>query len=112
MKVFFTSVFVVSAFFFIGFAHAAAKQKSVCLKVVGEKVEIHNLAAEPIVIDRDGIPDFASTAMMKSISTSKGSKSYNILLTGVKRNDKKAITSFDLKIDDKAYAYPKDACGK
>ena len=34
------------------------------------------------------------------------------LLTGVKRDEKKAITSFDLRIDEKAYTYPKDSCRK
>ena len=31
-------------------------------------------------------------------------------MTKVKRNAQKVITSFDLKIDEKAYVYPKDSC--
>ncbi|MGA3085187.1 MAG: hypothetical protein ABSE95_10375 [Thermodesulfobacteriota bacterium] len=112
MKVFLTAAIAVSVFIAVGFAHTASQQKGVCLKINGEKVEIYNLRSDPVVIDRDGIPDFASTSMGQSVSTEKGSKSYNLLLTGVKRNAKKAITSFDLKIDEKAYTYPKDSCGK
>jgi hypothetical protein len=112
MRVFLTAAVAVSAFVVFGLAHAGGKQKSICLKVNGEKIEIHNLADKPVIIDRDGIPDFASTAMMQSVSTAKGSESYNILVTGVKRDARKAITSFDVKIDDKSYAYPKDSCGK
>ncbi len=112
MRVFLTAAIVVSFFFAVGFAGAAGKQKSVCLKVNGEKVEILNLASQPVVIDREGIPDFVPTSMMKSISTAKESKSYNIFLNNVKRDAKKAITSFDVKIDEKTYSYPKDSCGK
>lgn len=112
MKTFLTATMAVLIFVPAGFTPAASPQKSVCLKVNGEKVEIHNLGGAPVVIDRDGIPDFASTSMLESVSTAKGSKSYNLLLTGVKRNDKKAISSFDIKIDEKAYTYPKDSCGK
>lgn len=112
MRVFRAAAIVFSSLVVFGLAHADAKQKGVCLKVNGEKIEIHNLGDKPLVIDRDGIPDFASTAMMQSVSTAKGSESYNILVTGVKRDAKKAITSFDVKIDEKSYAYPKDSCGK
>ncbi len=112
MKIFFTAAMAVSIFLAAGLACAASSQKGVCLKVNGEKVEIHNLGSQPVVIDRDGIPDFASTSMMESVSTAKESKSVNLNLTAVKRNAKKAIISFDLKIDDKAYTFPKDACGK
>ena len=112
MKVFLAVAIVLSSFVFFGSAHAAGKQKNVCLKVKGEKIEIHNLADDPIVIDRDGVPDFVATSMMKSISTAKESKSFNILLTGVKRDGKKVITAFDVKIDEKTYTYPKNACGK
>ena len=97
--------------FIAGFAnHAVAGDKDVCLKVDGEKVVIQNLADEPIIIDRDGIPDFVPTSMVQSVSTAAESKSYNILLSGVKRKDKKAITQFDLKIDETTYSYPKDSC--
>ena len=95
-----------------GFAQVDAQQKDVCLKVKGEKVEVHNLAGQPVVIDRDGIPDFTATSMVKSVSSGKESQSYNLLLTKVKRNAQKVITSFDLKIDDKTYLYPKDSCEK
>jgi hypothetical protein len=64
------------------------------------------------VIDRDSIPDFAATSMLESVSTGKESKSYNLLLTKVKRNAQKGITSFDLKIDEKTYVYPKNSCEK
>ena len=110
MRVFLAAAILVSALIVVGLTHIAEAQKGVCLKVNGEKIEIHNLGDKPLVIDRDGVPDFASTAMMQSVSTAKGSESYNILLTGVKRDAEKAITSFDVKIDDKAYAYPKDSC--
>jgi hypothetical protein len=112
MRVFLTAAIAVLVFVAVGFAQAASPQKGVCLKVNGEKVEIYNLRSTPVVIDRDGIPDFASTSMLESISAAEGSKSYNLLLTGVKRNAKKAISSFDIKIDEKAYTYPKDSCGK
>lgn len=112
MKVFLTAAIAVSVFVVFGLANAAEKQKGVCLKVSGEKIAIHNLADKPVVIDRDGTPDFVATSMLESVSTAKGSKSYNILLTGVKRDGKKTITSFDVKIDEKSYAYPKDACEK
>jgi hypothetical protein len=102
----------VLVFVVVGFAPAAAQQKDVCLQVNGEKVEIHNLASKPIVIDRDGIPDFAATSMLESVSTGKESKSFNLLLNKVKRNAQKVITSFDLKIDEKTYVYPKDSCEK
>lgn len=112
MRVFLTAVIAVSVFVVFGLAHAAEKKKGVCLSVSGEKISIHNLADKPLVIDRDGIPDFASTSMMHSVSTSKESKSYNIQLDGVKRDAKKAITSFNVKIDEKSYSYPKDSCKK
>jgi hypothetical protein len=112
MKVFLTTAIVLLGVVVVGFAQADAQQKDVCLKVNGEKVEVHNLAGEPIVIDRDGVPDFAATSMVKSVSTGKESQSYNLLLTKVKRNAQKVITSFDLKIDDKTYVYPKDSCEK
>jgi hypothetical protein len=95
-----------------GFAHAAGNGEAVCLQVNGENVEIRGLTEEPIVIDRDGTPDFVATSMMKSVSTATESKSYNILLSGVKRDAKKAISSFTVTVDEKAYAYPKDSCGK
>ena len=50
--------------------------------------------------------------MLESVSTGKESKSYNLLLTKVKRNAQKIITSFDLKIDEKTYVYPKGSCEK
>jgi len=112
MRIFSTIAIAVLVFVLVGFSHAAAQQKGVCLKVNGEKVEVHNLANKPIVIDRDGIPDFVATSMLESVSTGKESKSYNLLLTKVKRNARKVITSFDLKIDEKAYVYPKDSCEK
>jgi hypothetical protein len=111
MKVFSTLVSAVLVLILIIFTHAPAQEKGVCLRVNGEKVEVHNLSAKPLVIDRDGIPDFAATSMLESVSTGKESKSYNLLLTKVKRNAQKVITSFDLKIDEKLYVYPKDSCG-
>ena len=86
MKVFLISAIALLVFVVVGFAQEAAQQKGVCLKVNGEKVEVHNLAVNPVVIDRDGIPDFAATSMVKSVSTGKESKSYNLLLTKVKKN--------------------------
>ncbi|MBI5584577.1 MAG: hypothetical protein HY892_12220 [Deltaproteobacteria bacterium] len=112
MKVLLTTAIVVLVFVVAGFSHTTAQQKGICLQVNGEKVEVHNLAGKPIVIDRDGIPDFAATSVLESVSTGKETKSYNLLLTKVKRNAQKVITSFDLKIDDKMYAYPKDSCEK
>ena len=112
MKVLLNSAIAVLVFVVAGFSQAAAQENGVCLKVNGEKVEVHNLAGNPVVIDRDGIPDFVATSMVKSISTEKESQSYNLLLTKVKRNAQKVITSFDLKIDDKMYGYPKDSCEK
>ena len=112
MKVFLSTAIAVLVFVVAGFAQAAAQEKGVCLKVNGERVEVHNLAGIPVVIDRDGIPDFAATSMVKSVSTGKESQSYNLLLTKVKRDAQKGITSFDLKIDDKMYVYPKDSCEK
>jgi hypothetical protein len=112
MKVFLTTAIALWGFVVVGFAQADAQQKDVCLKVNGEKVEVYNLAGQPIVIDRDGIPDYAATSMVKSVSTGKESQSHNLLLTKVKRNAQKVITSFDLKIDDKTYVYPKDSCEK
>ena len=112
MRDFLTTAIVALVFVLVGFSHAAAQQKGVCLKVNGEKVEVHNLAINPIVIDRDGIPDFAATSMLESVSTGKESKSYNLLMTKVKRNAQKVITSFDLKIDEKTFVYPKDSCEK
>ena len=50
--------------------------------------------------------------MMKSVSTGTESKSYNIQLSGVKRDAEKAITTFAVTMDDKAYSYPKDSCPK
>ncbi len=50
--------------------------------------------------------------MMKPVSTGTESKSYNIVLSGVKRDAKKAITTFAVTVDDKAYSYPKDSCPK
>ncbi len=112
MKVFLTTAIVVLVFVVVGFTPATAQQKDVCLKVNGEKVEVHNLGVKPIVIDRDGIPDFVPTSMFQSVSTGKESTSYNLLLTKVKRDAQKVITSFDLKIDEKTYVYPKDSCEK
>jgi hypothetical protein len=112
MRIFLAAAIAVSGFAVFGLVSASEMQKGVCLKVSGEKVEIHNLADKPVVIDRDGIPDFVATSMVESVSTAKESKSYSILLTGVKRDGKKAITSFDVKVDEKSYGYPKDACGK
>ena len=34
------------------------------------------------------------------------------VLSGVKRDAKKAITTFAVTVDDKAYSYPKDSCPK
>jgi hypothetical protein len=96
----------------LGLAHPAGAGEAVCLQVNGENVEIHGLTQEPISIDRDGIPDFVATSMMKSVSTGTESKSYNIQLSGVKRDAKKAITTFAVTVDDKAYSYPKDSCPK
>jgi hypothetical protein len=112
MKVFLFVAIAISVFVTFGFAQAASQQQGVCLKVSGEKVEIHNLANDPIVIDRDGIPDSMPTSMLKSVSAAKESKSYNLLLTGVKRNAEKAMAAFNVKIDEKVYAYPKDSCGE
>lgn len=42
--------------------------------------------------------------MMQSVSTSRGPESYNMLVTGIKRDAKKAITSFDVKIHAKSYS--------
>jgi hypothetical protein len=112
MRVFLITAIAVLVFVVVGFSPGAAQPKDVCLKINGEKVEVHNLASKPVVIDRDGIPDFAATSMLESVSTGKESKSYNLLLTKVKRNAQKVITSFDLKIDEKTYFYPKDSCGK
>jgi len=102
----------VAGFAVLGLAHAAGGDDAVCLQVNGENVEIHGLTQEPIAIDRDGIPDFVGTSMMKSASTATESKSYNILVNGVKRDAKKAITTFAVTVDDKAYSYPKDSCRK
>jgi hypothetical protein len=101
-----------AGFAVLGLAHAAGGEDAVCLQVNGENVEIRGLTQEPIVIDRDGTPDFVTTSMMKSVSTATESKSYNILLSGVKRDAKKAISSFTVKVDEQEYSYPKDSCGK
>ena len=106
-----TLAFVV-AIAVVGVARAADHEKAVCLQVVGEKVEVRNLTEKPIVIDRGDTPDFVTTSMMESVSTAAGSKSYNLTLSGVKRDAGKTIQSFSVTIDDKAYSYPKDACGK
>lgn len=111
MRAFLIAAITVLTFVVVGFAnHAAAGEKEVCLKVDGEKIEIQNLGNEPVVIDRDGIPDFVPTSMVGSVSTAAEPKAYNIMLTGVKRDDTKAITQFDVKIDEMAYSYPKDSC--
>lgn len=110
MKAPLTTTILVLVFVLVGLTTVTAQQKVVCLQVNGEKVEVHNLTSKPIVIDRDGIPDFAATSMLGSVSTGQESKSYNLLLTKVKRDAQKVITSFDLKIDEKAYVYPKDSC--
>jgi hypothetical protein len=102
----------VASFLAFAFAHAAGGGEAVCLQVNGEKIEIRGLTQEPITVDRDGIPDFVATSMMKSVSTTTESKSYNIVLSGVKRDAKKAITTFAVTVDDQGYSYPKDACGK
>ncbi len=113
MRVFLFAAILVSILIVTGLTNAAEKQKDVCLKVKGEKVEIRNLADKPIVIDREGIPDFVATSMLQSVSsTGKEPKSYNIILNKVKRNAQKAIVSFDVKVNDKAYAYPKNTCKK
>jgi len=100
----------VAGFAVFALTHAAGAGEAVCLQVNGENVEIHGLTQKPIAIDRDGIPDFVPTSMMKSVSTATESKSYNILVNGVKRDAKKAITAFAVTVDDKGYSYPKDAC--
>jgi hypothetical protein len=102
----------VAGFAVLGLAHVAGGEEAVCLQVNGENVEVHGLTQEPIAIDRDGVPDFVATSMMKSVSTAAESKSYNILVNGVKRDAKKAITAFTVTVDDKGYSYPKDACPK
>ena len=102
----------VAGFAVLALTHAAGAGEAACLQVNGENVEIHGLTQEPIVIDRDGVPDFVPTSMMKSVSTATEAKSYNILLSGVKRDAKKAITTFAVTVDDKAYSYPKDSCRK
>jgi hypothetical protein len=112
MRVFQWALIVVTVVGDFGLARAAGGVESVCLKVNGENVEIRGLTQEPIAIDREGVPDFVATSMMKSVSTATESESYNILLSGVKRDAKKAITSFTLKVDEKAYSYPGDACGR
>jgi hypothetical protein len=111
MRVYLVATIIISAFFIVGLAHATGRQKGVCFKVSGEKIEIHNLQDKPIIIDREGIPDFVSTSMMESVSTAKGSQSYNIFLSGVKRDGNKKIISFEVKIDEKAYSYPNNSCG-
>jgi hypothetical protein len=103
---------VVLVLVFVVLDQVPAQQKGVCLKVSGEKVEVHNLGSTPLVIDREGIPDFAATSLMQSMATETESKAYNLLLTKLKRDARKAITSFDLKIDEKTYSYPKDSCEK
>jgi uncharacterized protein YabE (DUF348 family) len=110
VRIFRTAVTVFFFFSVIGIALGTSKQEKVCLKVEGEKIEINNLASSAVVIDRDGIPDFAATSMMKSISTANGTESYNILLSGVKRNAANEIVSFDVEIDKKEYSYPNDSC--
>ena len=102
----------VVSFAALGLAHAAGAGEAVCLQINGENVEIHGLTQEPIAIDRDGVPDFVTTSMMKSVSAATESKSYNIQLSGVKRDAKKAITTFAVTVDDKAYSYPTDSCAK
>jgi hypothetical protein len=102
----------VAGFAVFALTHAAGAGEAVCLQVNGENVEIHGLTQKPIAIDRDGIPDFVPTSMMKSVSTATESTSYNILVNGVKRDAKKAITAFAVTVDDKGYSYPKDACPK
>ena len=102
----------VAGFAVLGLAHAAGGEAAVCLQVNGENFEIRGLTQEPIAIDRHGVPDFVPTSMMKSVSTATESKSYNIVLSGVKRDAKKAITTFAVTVDDKAYSYPKDSCPK
>ena len=110
MRIFLITVVAFSLCFVAGFNHASAQEKGVCLSVSGEKIQIQNLGSKAVVIDRADTPDFVATSMVQSVSTAKGSNSYNILLTGLKRNAKKAIISFDLKIDGKAYSFPKNSC--
>jgi hypothetical protein len=112
MKISRKALIGVAGFAVLGLAHAAGGEAAVCLQVNGENVEIRGLTQEPIAIDRDGVPDFVPTSMMKSVSTATESKSYNILVNGVKRDAKKAITAFAVTVDDKAYSYPKDSCRK
>jgi hypothetical protein len=95
-----------------GLSSAVAGDKDVCLKVDGEKIEILNLDQAPIIVDRDGIPDFVPTSMLKSVATEKETKDYNVLVSGVKRDDKKAITSFEVRVGETAYSYPKNSCAK
>jgi hypothetical protein len=111
MRIFQWALIVMTGATVFGLARAGGSLESVCFKVNGENVEIRGLTQEPIAIDRDGVPDFVATSMMKSISTATESKSYNILLSGVKRDAKRAITSFMVTVDEKAYSYPKDSCG-
>jgi hypothetical protein len=112
VKFFAATALAVLVFIVYGMTLATAQPKSICLKVIGEKVEVHNLGSTPLVIDREGIPDFAATSLMQSMATETESKAYNLLLTKLKRDARKAITSFDLKIDEKTYSYPKDSCEK
>jgi hypothetical protein len=112
MKGFLSLVTAVLVLVFVVLTPAQARQKGVCLQVSGEKVEVHHLGSTPLVIDREGIPDFAATSVMQSTATEKESKAYNLLLSKVKRDARKVITSFDLKIDEKTYSYPKDSCEK
>ena len=112
MKVFLHLTMAVLVSVFLFSFQAGAQQQGVCLKVNGEKVEILHLADKALVIDRDGIPDFAATSMLEAVTTGKETKSYNLILTKVKRNPQKAISSFELKVDEKTYFYPQDACAK
>jgi hypothetical protein len=112
MKGFLPLMTAVLVLVFVVLDQVHSQQKGVCLKVSGEKVEVYNLGSTPLAIDREGIPDFAATSVMRSIATETESKAYNLLLTKLKRDARKAINSFDIKIDEMTYSYPKDSCEK
>ena len=80
-----------------------------CFSVEGTKVSVSSLFAgdaKAQIVDLEDMPSVSTI-------TSRGAESHNMIFMNIKRDAaKKNVVSFSVKIDDKTYEFPKDACAK
>lgn len=80
-----------------------------CFLVSGTKVSVHQLFAGDGKVKTIDLEDMPSVSTMDS----RGSEAHNLIFMNIKRDAaKKNVLSFSVKVDDKNYEFPKDACPK